>query len=581
MLKGEHKFKKSTQSGVISDYLVENGFFFLVQRSYSLSQDNKGVENVPAFFLKKLHDELLKKSIYTLSDFQNGIDDSIATSFSGNKIDGVFVMVRGDHAYLITVGNGYIFLLRGKECALIISGFNCAGGRAQDKDVFVCSFNHVLSAEEIQKKLSSHEEEDNLSQFDDTESVLLIQLSDEKNEKTHVSNDTIEHKEKKSYSFEQKNKKYTFIAVAVLVVILIWSVGFGVKRRMDQTFKKEISEYMLKITHSLQRAQEIGAQNNTEALFLINKAKKDLETFKGIVGTRKIPNIQKLSTQISDAEGNIMKKEEKQYNEFYDLNLIEKNAQGDALSVDQDILAVLDKNRGAVYILSLSKKSTDTIKKNEIREASLISFYKSTLFIFTHNNGLYTIDKEKKLTRSIDKDDEWGRIVSFSVYNGNIYLLDRDKNDVYKYLVTENGYSSKQTYLKKEQTVRFQNANSIAIDSSVYIGGDNTVYKYTSGLMDGFSIKIPGDVIPTFNQLFTDSTVKKVYLLDKEQGKIFLFSKQGSFEKQIESSILKQTTSFIVREKNSDSSDTPSGIFVLVKNKIYTISLDPDLIGVE
>ena len=201
-------------------------------------------------------------------------------------------------------------------------------------------------------------------------------------------------------------------------------------------------------------------------------------------------------------------------------------------------------------------------------------FHNKILYLYKENDGLYIIDKEEKLMRAIEKDSEWGHIVSFSVYNGNIYFLDGDKNNVYKYLVADTGYSSKQSYLKKEQGVRFENAHSIAIDSSVYVGTDRSVYKYTSGLMDGFSAKMYGQKTPLFAQLFTDTTVKKVYVLDKEQGTLYIFSKQGSFEKQIESSILRQTSSFIVREKNQDAPDIPSGIFIVAKNKIYTISLE-------
>jgi len=569
----EYEFKKGIQSGMISDCFAEDGFLFFIQKSYVLSEDKNKACDTLSLFLKKIHDDVFGKPLYTFADFQKIIDDTIALHFSKDKIDGVCIVIRGDSAGLFTVGNGKIFLQRDKDCALIISGSQYAIGKAYDDDLFVCMFSQITSFE-VQKKLSADDRGDIFAQFDTAESAVLVRVLNEKNEKTPISNDIIVEQRNKLHASVLKNKKYTFIAVGVLCVILIWSVGFGVKRRMDQLFKKEIASYTLKITESLQHAQEKAVQNNNEALALVNQAQKDLETFKGIVGTRKIPNIQELSSQIADIEKKIMKKEEKKYDEFYDLVLIEKDAHGDIVSFDSDTLAVLDKNKGAVYMISFSKKSTHTIKKSEIRGSSLMYFHNKILYLYKENDGLYIIDKEEKLMRAIEKDSEWGHIVSFSVYNGNIYFLDGDKNNVYKYLVADTGYSSKQSYLKKEQGVRFENAHSIAIDSSVYVGTDRSVYKYTSGLMDGFSAKMYGQKTPLFAQLFTDTTVKKVYVLDKEQGTLYIFSKQGSFEKQIESSILRQTSSFIVREKNQDAPDIPSGIFIVAKNKIYTISLE-------
>lgn len=570
MLKEEHVFQKGAQSGMISDCVVENGYFFFIQRLCSSSEDNEREYERLSLFLRNLYNTIFKNSIRTLSDFQKSIHNVLSSSFSVDMIDGIFVVVRGEDAYLTTVGNGKIFLQRGKDCALIISGSQCAIGKIQRDDFFICVCNKITSSE-VQKKLDRYKLADILSQFDDSESVLLVRMAHKEDEKMRSIDDILREKEKRSHVFLQNNRKYTFIVVAILCVILVWSVGFGVKRRMDQAFKKEIASYTLKITEALQHAQEKAVQSNNEAFAFINQAKKDLETLQEKVGARKIPQIQKLLTHITDVEKNIMKKEEQKYDEFYDLHLIEKDARGDVLSVDQDVLAVLDKNAGAVYVISLSKKSNYTIKKGELRESSLMFFYDNTPYVYKQSDGLYTVDTEKKLTRVIEKDTEWGHIVSFSVYNGNIYLLDGDKNDIYKYLVVDNGYSSKQSYFKKGQLIDFNNAHSLMIDSSIYIGTDHAVYKYTSGLKDGFSTKIPGDTTAIFTQLFTDKNVTKIYVLDKEQGRVLLFSKQGSFEKQIESSILKQTSSFVVREKNPDASDTPSGIFALVKNKIYTI----------
>ncbi|QQS44183.1 hypothetical protein IPM65_01080 [Candidatus Roizmanbacteria bacterium] len=58
---------------------------------------------------------------------------------------------------------------------------------------------------------------------------------------------------------------------------------------------------------------------------------------------------------IADAESAILKREEKPYDEFYDLALDEKDAKGDAIGKEEDILAILDTAAKKVHVLDLQK----------------------------------------------------------------------------------------------------------------------------------------------------------------------------------------------------------------------------------
>lgn len=548
MLRIEHGVRETSRHEYASDFLVADNVFFFAQRP----------KNKPSAFLKNAHERLVSSSPPTLEKLRQIVHGALNETVGDKDIDGAFGVLTEDIVYLITTGKARVLLKRGEQCATLISGQNTASGKIHVGDVILCTADEEVTADLLKQKLDNFTPQEAAARFD-TEGVLIVRFATEK-PVTHTP--------------RYRGKKLTIVAIIVLTAILVWSVGFGVKRRTEALLKKETAAYVEKITDNLAKAQESELEEVEQSLLLIDKAKKDLAELKKKAGKRQLREIADVSAQIKRTEQIILKKEEKKYEEFYDLTLIEKDGQGDILTVDQDDLAVLDISRGVVYIVSLSKKSTVTIKKDDLREARLIAVYNNQLYVYKKGAGVSLVNKDKKMTIAVPDDKEWGYIRSLSVYNGNIYLLDAGVDEIYKYLAAEKGFSAKSSYFKQSQSIDLEGAHSIAIDSSMYIGAQTTVYKYTAGNRDRFAFTVPGQGEPLFDKVFTDKTVRKVYLWDKKQGKIYIVSKEGVFEKQIVSNILTQASDFMVREKNPDHPAISAGIFVLVKEKIYRIEIE-------
>ena len=219
--------------------------------------------------------------------------------------------------------------------------------------------------------------------------------------------------------------------------------------------------------------------------------------------------------------------------------------------------------KGIIYNLSLSKKSLDKNSAAGIKKADLVSAYEDYSLFFVKEEGIYKIDSEGKSKKVIDKDADWENIIGMWIYNGNVYLLDSGKGDIYKYLVAESGYSAKSSYLKGEAG-SIKGANSFAIDSSIYVGLDDSLRKYTAGGRDEFSTSWPEKKVK-LTKIFTSFDVEKVYGWDKTNETIYILGKNGTYERQINSSILAKASDFVVFK---------DAAYVLVNEKIYRIGLD-------
>ena len=129
-----------------------------------------------------------------------------------------------------------------------------------------------------------------------------------------------------------------------------------------------------------------------------------------------------------------------------------KNAKGDKLYLSNDRLLVSDKTREFCMNFHLEKKSLDKDQSNEIKKSTLIALFEEKNIFMLKALALYQII-DGKTNKIIENDKDWGKIVDLVVFNGNIYLLDQGKDQIWKYMVAESGFGSKNSYFQSGQSV--------------------------------------------------------------------------------------------------------------------------------
>jgi hypothetical protein len=240
-----------------------------------------------------------------------------------------------------------------------------------------------------------------------------------------------------------------------------------------------------------------------------------------------------------------------------------KDVNGSILSLDKDNIAVLDSKNGYIYTLSISKKSLEKTTAAEIKSASLLGIFKDVVVFINPSQGIFQA-KAGKVKKVADKDSDWGDLADLKLYNGNIYALDRGKDEIYRYTMIEAGYSNKSSYFKSGQAMSLKNATSLAIDSSLYISLKSEIVKFTAGVKDDFATSFPD---PTINiaKVYTNKDIEKVYALDKTKGSLYVLGKNGTYEREIKSSILVKATDFVIFENVA---------YVLADQKIYKVGVE-------
>lgn len=578
-------------------FIVENNFFLVLNAEVGLDKETGRQA------LLSIKQELLTQKIESLINLENFIAGQLKKQNLPADVSVATGLVTGKIIYLKTVNKGSIFIRRKNNFEKIISGNKTASGNLEEKDFFVFTTNRFIElfsqeselktvfdhktphqlVEDLAPKIKSTDDQGAIALFIQFSNQEVISTEEDK-EETIVSRPMLLEK---GISFirnlsgrwtqnrllTDRKKTTTLFIVVILALVLFWSVGLGFNRRKESELNRKITRSRELISQKLDQAEETAFLNLSRSQVLISEAKDELNNLRKAVGdppslklrwASKKKEIAEIEKMIKEKESKILKKEEKQAEEVYDLTVDNKNAQGLKTYLDENKMVILDKNQGIIYNLSLSKKSLDKLNNSLITSASLVAKYQDDTFFYVKGKGIYKVNQEIKPKLIIENDSDWGKLTDIWIYNSNIYLLDTGKDGVYKYVAGEDKYGNKSSYFKSGEAVKLSEARSIAIDSSLYIGFDDYIVKYTAGVRDEFKTAFPEENIK-IAKIFTNKNLEKVYAWDKNKGSIYILAKNGSYERQVNSPVFSKGNDLVIFENSA---------YVLVKEKIYKVNLD-------
>jgi hypothetical protein len=560
-------------------YYRSERFFAVLRIDSSFTKDA-----VKTFF-EEIDRKIESEKITSLYQFEDMVNRKIQENNLPLNIDLSLILLKNDVAYLKTIGKGTIFAKKDGKIGKVINGNNCASGRVKKGDYLILGFDNFFNkinendlnrlidkkepmrvVEDLAMKLKNNDDTGLLSiivKFTETESEEEKRFIAEK--KIALPKFLLPKKILDNiygfYSRLQPRKKIIFIGALIFFLIFVFNTGkILIKRATDEKIRK-ITLLKKELIEKLNQAEDTAFFNLKAATDLINQSKNEVNNLKKEMGNQYLPQIDELYKLINEKEVKILKKEEKQFEEFYDLMIEKKDAVGERFYLNNVDLVILDRKNGRIYQLNLEKKSINTYEDKKIKQAELVAASPNGIFYLVKEEGIYQLI-ENKVKKVIGANGDWGQIIDLWNYSGNLYLLDKKNDEIYKYLVTSDGYSKKNSYFQSGSASNLADANSMAIDGSIYIGFSDYIVKYTAGARDNFKATFPQQV--SINKIFTNKDLGKIFVWDKKDGAIFVLGKDGNYEREVRSSILSKGSDMVVFDQK---------IFLLYGSKIYTINL--------
>lgn len=237
-----------------------------------------------------------------------------------------------------------------------------------------------------------------------------------------------------------------------------------------------------------------------------------------------------------------------------------------------ELLTKIDSALGSSATSESVSTNEVTLSKSPYLEAQT---KESALYFTRDDKTTYLVDKTElssiangaDLSKSLYKNDgDWKDVGGLATYNTNLYVLDKDQNQILKFLNTGSAYQ-KSNYFPESVSPDFGKAVSIAIDNNIYVlFSDGVVAKYFKGQAEDFSLKGLDKPLSNPTRIYANADFDNIYVLDKGNLRVVVFDKTGSYKAEYIAGVVKNAKDFEVLESDKK-------IYILNENKLYQIDL--------
>lgn len=496
-------------------------------------------------------------------------------------------LLEGQTLFLGNKGKGVVWLRRGEKVGKILSNEETSYGEMKEEDRLIFasdSFSDTVDREKIQQII-------NFTEIDEVpESIapslfqnialagmaMLIVSVYAQAEEDKPSWDKVKRFISLTSSGlretdEEAKSKRTLLSIAVVLILLLTaSIFLNINHSSSGKKNERLAEIISLVSHQYEEAVSLIDLNPVRARELLSTSKLSLAAL-----LSEFPKNSNQYKEINDWLGKLSAQEVVAYKIykltqvpiFYDISLIKQGGMGEKIVYYGESKAILDTKNKAVYSLSTKTKKAEIIAGSDtIKDAQAVDIHGKNIYIL-NSDGVVQVDIPSKTAKiAIKRDEKWGDIAAAAAFGGNIYLLDRKNNTIWKYIATDFGFSARTTYLNPDVRVNFAGSTKMVVDGSVWVLQSGNILKFSRGLGEQFSFKGISDAIPNIASFTTSEEEHFLYMLDKTLSRIVVFDKDGNYQSQYSWDELKNASDLVASEDEKK-------IFVLSGSKIYAIEI--------
>lgn len=218
---------------------------------------------------------------------------------------------------------------------------------------------------------------------------------------------------------------------------------------------------------------------------------------------------------------------------------------GEVVDVGDNLVSVAVSKSGLVgfskdkaYDVSLDGKVTKNV---DTQQGALAGFvWDDTAFTLSGDKvvkiGLGTQKREEIVSLDFGRD--------IAVFLGNVYVL--AGGQIIKFVPVEKGYGDGQNYLEKKED--FSDYSRLAIDGSIWVTQNSQILKYNRGKKEDFSIQGLVQTDVSFGEIYTNSDIDRLYVIDRLNGALLVIGKDGVYQRVYQSVEFKNNPTFVVDE---------------------------------
>jgi hypothetical protein len=358
------------------------------------------------------------------------------------------------------------------------------------------------------------------------------------------------------------SRKVTFSAGLILLIILIVSITFGIRQKQVNDVKKKYQSILLVAQNDVEQAIALASVSPEKSRELFIDSEQKLKQIQDLKVND--PKVTSLQQKIEESRGAILGEYDGTPSLFLDLSLLSSGFTGDAISASGGNIYILDKSGKRVVSVAVDTKKSKVVAGPTVIDTAFdLASYQDTAYILA-SDGIYQVGVTK--TKVVDKT--WAGDALISSFAGNMYVLDKTGNLIYRYSgVTGGTFGPQQNWLSAATKANFSGATAWGLDGAMYVLYPNArILKYSLGSPQNFSISGVLPEIGSIDAISADPDNQYIYLLDKAGKRVVVIDKKGNYKAQYTGDQIAGAKTLVVSEAQKQ-------IILLTGDKLLSIAI--------
>lgn len=324
------------------------------------------------------------------------------------------------------------------------------------------------------------------------------------------------HFRKQEYSREQ-----VLIAAIVLLALLVGGVFWIRTRGSTRAAIAEQQSKLNQVRELMNDASTVGQFDKAKASeLLVSSEKLTLEVLSSRYlrgeAVKTLDGIQKSRDSLDDVK------------RITEPTLLADFSQKRSTASMLGLLALKEKVFGfeynALYELLLDKLQ-EPLTISDIETVILgADFPDQNSLLFLTRTGKLIEFKDNRFSYASTKDGLWKKGVDIKTYNDKLYILDSERNQIWRYIRRRDGFDIGEAY---NQNAEIQKGVSLAIDSNVYVlNADGFITQLYQGQKQAYPLrKQPLVAITGATKIYTNPDLNYLFILEPGRNRVVLYRK--------------------------------------------------------